>query len=289
MELFLTQRTVSLRSLIKPLVPERWRPFAIDVYLRGQRRYFSLYRRFFGPNRHYLAVAEQNNITYFPPEWTSVCLENADIVVDLETDYTFDLSDVQYAYSGHTIEHLSNDAVRRLFRNFYRSMRQGGVIRVECPDLDLLLDDYKCVHNNDRKVSKQMVAMFQAWINPEKGSVYDQEHLKLLAGIVTYFDRGHNKGLPPLCSAEEFHERITTLSNSEFGDWAVSLLTPEQLRDSHLHRNWFNFDKLKNFLTEAGFSGVVQCRADETRYGFRMNINRKHRSWCSIFVEAVKA
>ena len=30
-------------------------------------------------------------------------------------------------------------------------------MRVECPDLDILLDAYKCVHNKDRKVTKQMV------------------------------------------------------------------------------------------------------------------------------------
>ncbi len=280
---------MSLRSLVKPLVPQRLRPYAIGVYLKAHRRYFALYRRLFRPSRRYLAVAEQNNLTYFPPEWTSVCLENADIIVDLETGYSFDLHEVQYAYSGHTIEHLSDDAVRRLFSNLYRSMRKGGVLRIECPDLDLLLNDYKCVHNSERKVTKQMVAHMGAWMHPEKNGVYDQEHIKLLAGIVTYFDRSHNKGLPPLCSAEEFREKITTQSNSEFGDWAVSLLKPEQLRDSHLHRNWFNFDKLEKFLTEAGFSGVVRCEANQTRYRFRMNINRKHRSWCSIYVEAIKS
>ena len=280
---------MSVASLVKPMVPQRLRPFAIDVYLKCYAQYFALYRRMLRPSKRYLAVAEQNYLTHFPPEWTSVSLESADITVDLETDYRFDLTEVEFAYSGHTIEHLSDDAVRRLFRNLCWSMKKGGVIRIECPDLDMLLDDYKCVHNNDRKLSKQMMAHFEAWIKPEKNSVYAQEHLLLLAGIVTYFDRKQNKGLPPVCSAEEFAEKMSTLSNSGFGDWAVSLLTPEQLRDSHLHRNWFNFDKLNKFLTEAGFSGVVRCMANESRYKFRMNINRKYRSWCSIFVEAIKS
>lgn len=279
---------MSVSSLIKPMVPQKLRPFAIDVYLKCYRQYFAAYRRLFSPNNRYLAVAEQNYSTFFPPEWTSVCLERADIVVNLETEYRFDLTDIEFAYSGHTIEHLSDDAVRRLLKNLFRSMKKGGVIRIECPDLDMLLDDYKCVHNSDRKVSKQMVAHFRDWIKPEKDSVYAQEHMLLLAGIVTYFDRKQNKGLPPVCSAEEFREKMATLPNSEFGDWAVSLLTPEQVRDSYLHRNWFNFEKLKNFLTEAGFSGVVRCRAEETRYKFRMNINRTYRSWCSIYVEAIK-
>jgi hypothetical protein len=245
------------------------------------------------PNHRYLAVAEQNYITSFPPEWTSVSIESAEFVVDLETDYNVKWNDVKFAYSGHTIEHLSDDAVRRLFRNIAQSMRRGGVIRVECPDLALLLDDYKCVNNRDRKITKQMLEFVERWNMPKVNDshvndIYAQEHIKILAGIVSYFDRKYNVALPPLCSAEDFNERISTLSNSEFGDWAVSLLSPDQLRDSHLHRNWFNFGKLGKVLTDAGFSGVVKCDPRGTRYNFRMNINRTHRSWCSIFVEAIK-
>jgi hypothetical protein len=284
---------MSLVSVAKRVTPEGLRPFAIAVYLSGRSLYFSLYRLLFRPNHRYLAVAEQNYITSFPPEWTSVSIENADIIVDLETDYDVKWNDVKFAYSGHTIEHLSDDAVKRLFRNIAKEMRRGGVIRVECPDLNLLLNDYKCVNDSDRKVTKQMLDVIGRWNMPKVSDahvndVYAQEHIKILAGIVSYFDRKYELALPPICSAEEFNERISTLSNSEFGDWAVSLLSAEQLRDSHLHRNWFNFDKLERVLTEAGFSGVVKCDPRSTHYDFRMNINRTHRSWCSIFVEAVK-
>jgi len=232
---------MALTSLVKRIVPPKWRPFAIEVYLKSHRRYFTLYRRLFRPNNRYLAVAEQNYRTDFPPEWTSVCFESADIIVDLETDYSFKLNDVKFAYSAHTIENLSDGAVRRLFRNFFRSMRRGGVVRVECPHLDLLLDDYKCVHNRDRKVIRQMLALVEGWNMPKENGIYDQEHIKILAGIVSYFDPQHKKALPPLCSVEEFNEKINTLSNTEFGDWAVSLLSLDQLRNSHEHRNWFNF------------------------------------------------
>ena len=285
---------MSLRSAVKQLTPKKLRPAAIAAYIAAQRGYFALYRRLFRPSPHCIAVAEQNYITVFPPEWTSICIENSDVIVDLETDYKFALNDVRFAYSGHTIEHLSNEAVRRLFRNVAKSMGKGGVIRVECPDLDLLLDDYKCVYNRDRKVTKEMLQFAERWNMPQvidaRGiDVYAQEHIKILTGIVSYFDRKYNMALPPVCSAEDFNERIATLSNREFGDWAVSLLSPDQLRDSYLHRNWFNFAKLQEFLTEAGFSDVVKCGPRDTHHKFKMNINRTHRSWCSIYVEAIKA
>ncbi len=278
-----------LTGTVKKVLPQSWRPFAIRVYLRGHEMYFSLYRSIFKPSHKYLAVAEQNHLTGAPPEWTSVSIESADILINLETEYDFDLTGVKFAYSGHTIEHLSDDAVRRLFRKLYDVMRPGGVVRVECPDLDLLLDDYKCRHDKERRVTKQMIALIEQWHMERVDPRYNQEHLKVLAGIVSFRDHVHEADLTPICSAEEFEKNIHTLSNERFGDWAVSLLTKEQLRDSYLHRNWFNFGKLQRFLSDAGFSGVVKCDPDETRYGFRMNINRKHRSWCSIFVEAVKA
>lgn len=280
---------MGLTSVVKPLVPQKLRPFATAAYLKSRRMYFAGYRRFFRPSNHYLSVAEQNYITDFPPEWTSVSFEGGDIQVDLETEYNFNLNDVRYAYSAHTIEHLTDEAVRRLFAHIFKSMRKGGVIRVECPDLDLLLDDYKCVHNKDRKVTRQMMDLVGHWHMEKVDPLYAQEHIKVMAGIVSYSDHKRNATLTPLCSAEEFKEKLATLSNDEFGDWVVSLLTPEQLRDSHLHRNWFNFGKLQRFLTSAGFSDVVRCEAAQTRHGFKMNINRTHRSWCSVYVEAIKA
>src|SRR5205807_9228955 len=140
--------------------------------------YFALYRLLFRPSSKYLAVAEQNYLTGAPPEWTSVSLESADVLVDLETEYDFKLHDVKFAYSGHTIEHLSDTAVRRLFRKLLSSMRSGGVLRVECPDLDMMLDDYKCVHNSERKVTRQIMALTASWHMERVDPRYAQDHLK---------------------------------------------------------------------------------------------------------------
>jgi hypothetical protein len=144
------------------------------------------------------------------------------------------------------------------------------------------------VHNSDRKVTRQMIEATAGWNMEKVDPRYAQEHLRVLAGIVSYSDRSSNIPLTPLCSAEEFNKNITTMSNEEFGNWAVSLLTPEQLRDSFLHRNWFNFAKLQKFLNEAGFCEVVGCEPARTHHGFKMNINRTHRAWCSLYVEAIK-
>jgi len=278
------------RSIVKLMTPKALQPFATGVYLRSQALYFAVYRCFLRPSSKYLAVAEQNYVTSFPPEWTSVDIVNADIMVNLEAaDYDLKLTNVKYAYSGHTIEHLSDAAVRRLFGKLFDAMRPGGVLRIECPDLDLLLDDYKCVQNQERKVTRQMIKTLEQRHMEQVDPRYAQEHLKVLAGIVSYTDHESKRILTPLCSAEEFNRNLATMSNEQFGDWAVSLLTPEHLRDSYLHRNWFNFDKLQRYLTAAGFSGVTRCGPTRSHYAFRMNINRAYRAWCSLYVEASKS
>jgi hypothetical protein len=277
------------RSIVRMITPKGLQPLAIRAYLRSQALYFALYRRFLRPSGKYLAVCEQNYVTSFPPEWTSVDVANADILVDLEeADYELGLTGVRYAYSGHTIEHLSDAAVRRLLGKLFQAMSPGGVLRIECPDLDLLLDDYKCVHNQERRVTRQMTELMEQRHMERADPRYGQEHQMVLAGIVSYTDHESKMILTPLCSAEEFNRNIAAMSNEEFGDWAVSLLTPEHLRDSYLHRNWFNFDKLQRFLTEAGFSGVTRCQPGHSPHGFRMNINRTYRAWCSLYVEALK-
>jgi hypothetical protein len=58
---------MSLTSAVKQITPKKLRPAAIATYLTAQRRYFSLYRQLFRPSPQYLAVAEQNYITAFPP------------------------------------------------------------------------------------------------------------------------------------------------------------------------------------------------------------------------------
>jgi hypothetical protein len=279
---------MTFRSLIKQMIPQKWFPAVVNLYVRSYLLYFAAYRLLFRPNPRYLAVAEKNHVTDFPPEWTSVNIDSADILINLETDYSFE-KNIEFAYSGHTIEHLSDDANRKLFRNLSAAMRPGAVLRIECPDLDMLLDDYKCVHNNDRTLTKLMLKEVARWKMPDADGIYSQEHIMILAAIVSYYDRKYKMPMPPLCSAQEFSEKMATLSNSEFGDWAVSLLSPEQLRDSYEHRNWFNFTKLAAFLEEAGFSAVVKCEPGRTRHNFRMNIDRKYRAWYSMFVEAVKS
>jgi hypothetical protein len=73
-----------------------------------------------------------------------------------------------------------------------------------------------------------------------------------------------------------------------FGKLFAAMKSGAVLRVECLHRNWFNFAKLRRFLSEAGFTGVTQCEPARSHHRFKMNINRTHRSWYSLYAEAIR-
>jgi predicted SAM-dependent methyltransferase len=50
---------------------------------------------------------------------------------------------VKYLYSEHLVEHLSQETNQKLFREAYRALDQGGVMRIATPDLATLVTKYQ--------------------------------------------------------------------------------------------------------------------------------------------------
>ena len=78
--------------------------------------------------------------------WTNIDIENHPGVVvhDLTKPLNFIASGtVDYIFSEHFIEHITRPQGLALLKECYRMLKPGGVVRVTCPDLDTLIDDYK--------------------------------------------------------------------------------------------------------------------------------------------------
>jgi len=73
--------------------------------------------------------------------WINVDLDNkkADLNCDLREPLPFESSSVDYIYSEHFIEHLSFKDGVKFFKECFRILRPGGVIRVATPDLDYVV------------------------------------------------------------------------------------------------------------------------------------------------------
>lgn len=69
----------------------------------------------------------------------------ADIKLDLRKcdGLPFKNESIEKAFSSHCIQLLDNEHIKHLFRELYRVMKQGAVLRLSCPDPDICLKDYK--------------------------------------------------------------------------------------------------------------------------------------------------
>lgn len=130
--------------------------------------------------------------------WVNIDLnsEIADLKHDLREPLPFEEKSVDFIYSEHFIEHLAFEEGLRCMKDFYRVLKNGGILRVATPDLRYLLFKYFFFWKNQDWIKTyqyewletpaQMVNLsFREWGHQH---LYDkQELLRLLhkAGFVS--------------------------------------------------------------------------------------------------------
>ena len=94
------------------------------------------------PNPYFLAIGESTE--YYPsPYWTLVDIKDSDINVDFENiNYKLN-KNLKNIYSSHCIEHLSDEAINYLFKQISSNMGENSVFRLETPDVEKIIKDYK--------------------------------------------------------------------------------------------------------------------------------------------------
>jgi predicted SAM-dependent methyltransferase len=81
----------------------------------------------------------------FHPDWTNLDLVPGDPLVqrcDILGPLPFRDSTVDACYSSHVLEHLRKDEANNFIAEQYRVLKQGGVIRVAVPDLEVICTNY---------------------------------------------------------------------------------------------------------------------------------------------------
>lgn len=69
-------------------------------------------------------------------------IEKLDINHDLSKGLPFDDFTVDFIYNEHFIEHLSRDDGLLFLKECFRVLKNGGVLRIACPDLDDIIKNY---------------------------------------------------------------------------------------------------------------------------------------------------
>ncbi len=273
-----------LKKLIKPFY--RCPPFKYVLNLaikhvwaaRPLRKYFT--NNF---SSVYLAIGEQNRYA-IAPDWITVDLFDADFSHDFKTlaPLPFHEESMELVYTSHMIEHLPENSCQHFFNESYRLLKQGGVLRIEAPDAEKIILEYK--RNNDD--------FFFNLLNKEEKSQFGRvlnTHDVFMGLLSCYIEQG--KHLSVRASKEVIDDKLNSLSFGEFTDWCVSLQTPLQ-RESGGHINPIYFDKIKKMLCQANFSGIksvsVGCSEHKLMDKKLSGIERSHRASYSFYVEAIK-
>lgn len=172
-----------------------------------------------------------------------------DIAHDLMSDQPFDVEDnsLRAVFTSHTIEHLNDAYVLRMFKNVHRCLLSGGYFRITCPDAALAYAAYQRGDKSfwepdDKKYSLEQ--LFLSVFSASCSSVMDGDEENRV------FDEEVRRVFSEMPMEEAF--------NHFTKDKPISLIS----KHPQSHDTWFTVDKLKSMLIEAGFTDVW-----ESRYG----------------------
>ena len=231
-----------------------------------------------------LVALGESNLYRISPRWITVDKNDADFNIDFVTErrLPFGNESQDVIYSSHTIEHIEEPVLSNLLHESYRILKNGGYIRLEAPDAEVIIAAYK---SEDRRILDKL--SFKSLVDKGMAEDYGEDHIALLGAFSCYVDGGHHVSV--LAPRREVEEKLATMDLDGFGRWCVSLQT-EQQRISGGHVNTIYFDKLRSLLAEAGFVDIQQMSNRRTKIP-RINlsgIERRQRADFSLYVEARK-
>lgn len=201
-------------------------------------------------------------------------------------------SQAQIFYTSHTMEHISNAAAEHFYREAYRALEPGGLLRVTVPDAELF---YRAYLDDDRFLDNMM----HVYTTVEKAQrislgipAQDLSRQQLfLWRIATSVTVHHTDGSPQRMTDEEVDRVFSTLPLAEALDYCTAKCDPEvQQRNPGNHINWWTWDKLSAMLTAAGFSRVRRCGYGQSASPLMRDtrhFDSTHPEF-SIYVEATK-
>mgnify|MGYP000044051647 FL=1 len=237
-----------LKTIVRPIYNNNFGRYLVDKTLKFFW-YNKPLRKYFTHNftSGYLAVGEQNNYC-ISPEWITLDISNADFNYDIRQHKPFPFADesVTIIYSSHMIEHLPENTCLYFFEEAYRMLKKGGVLRLEGPDTEKLVDEYK----------KGNELFFINMLSKEEKKQYGKSlqcHDVFVGQISCFIERGVH--LPVRITKNEVDEKIKILSPAEFADWCISFQTNEQ-RQSGGHINSIYLAKLAKALKLSGFKKI---------------------------------
>lgn len=165
--------------------------------------------------------------------------ENIDIVHNFMEmkPLPFEDNSIEIVYTEHCIEHLLYAAVKYLFADVYRILVPGGVLRISCPDADILYNMYKSSKIKNLGFSHKLA-----------GSSKEVELVDALCTPVSnLIDQVQVKKIFNDCPVkEDFFSKIES--------YLPEIKAGDQIPGHHL--SWWNFTRLNSVLNDLNYRKV---------------------------------
>lgn len=149
---------------------------------------------------------------------------------------------VHLFYSEHVFEHLPDAYCHYAFSEMYRALVVGGGLRIVVPDADLLV---RRLRAGDHSFFRSLV--------PERPDSIVEAFLVLIAHPREYVDNA------------AFFDSLVSLPQQQFLNKYTKPLSYDYARAGQ-HINWFDFQKLRSMLIEAGFEEVSLSSPQASRF-----------------------
>jgi len=232
----------------------------LSVYTRLYGDESVRYKRFYNIGAGSFSHPYWTNIDH-KSGWYSVHQKN---VAFLEFDIlsrepiSLDNNKAEIVYTSHTIEHIDDESAQYLFQEVNRILKDGGVFRVTVPDVDL---HYRAYKNNDRdyfywkehyKQPKHYKKVFLK--KPLSDASIQQLFLYEIATHVSdIFSDSINESL----SDKDVDAIFNSMNYKDALNYIVSKCSFEkQNKYPGNHINWWNKNKVIEFLEKAGFKNI---------------------------------
>lgn len=206
---------------------------------------------------------------FWHPHWTNIDYvsdwygpDQRDVVHhDLMSDepLPIETGSALIVYTSHTVEHVSEAAAAKLFREAHRALQLGGVLRVTTgPDAEL---DWRALMAGD--------SSWFYWDDESYSAPGSYEHIYRQPGsTVPVEGRWLNHVATPLAphslspsdvklSADDVRAMVAERGYEGTLDYVTSLVRFDPERPGN-HISWWSHDKLLRFLGEAGFTNAYR-------------------------------
>jgi predicted SAM-dependent methyltransferase len=217
----------------------------------------------------------------YPSEWyEKIQKKHKFIPFDIRKDkLPFIDNSVDAIYCSHVIEHIETKHVQNMLSECYRVLRQGGCLRITCPDAEFLY-----------KVSKIKT---EYWPLPNDNLFEKKMRVKTEPRIVDYLVR--EIATPMLLNYinsindKDYSDAFETMNMYDFFDYLTKDLTyREDFPGEHI--NYWTFDRIKEALLNAGFINIIQSKWSSCICNKMKSIAKFDTTYpvMSLYVDAIK-